>query len=102
MLLSSYGMMSKRANVVRSLGWDPRYHEEIWNGSENKIHIKKVLFQSSEMIPVFFTRNVLEGSGRSGTPEGKGTWMCHDNVEWLHHVLGHLAGQYDERNQIQV
>ena len=39
-----------------------------------------------------FTRNVLEGSGRSGTSEGKGTWMCHDNVEWLHHVLGHLAG----------
>src|SRR3954469_5375559 len=44
-----------------------------------------------------FTRNVLEGSGTSGTPEGKGTWMCHDNVEWLHHVLGHLAGQNKEK-----
>src|SRR4051812_27473968 len=29
MLLSSYGMMSERLNVVRSLGWDPGYHEEI-------------------------------------------------------------------------
>ena len=38
------------------------------NGPENKIHIKKVPFRSSEMIPV----NVLEGSGMSGTPEGKG------------------------------
>ena len=73
MLLSSYGMMSKRPNVVRSLRWDPGYHEDIRNGPENKIHIRKVLFRSSEMIPVFFTRNVLEGSGRSGTPEGKGT-----------------------------
>ena len=53
MLLSSYGMMSKRANVVRSLGWDPGYHEEIRNGPENKIHIRKVPFRSSGMIPVF-------------------------------------------------
>ena len=53
MLLSSYGMMSKRPNVVRSLGWDPGYHEEIRNGPENKIHIRKVLFRSSGMIPVF-------------------------------------------------
>src|SRR4051812_27644507 len=28
--------------------------------------------------------------------------MCHDNVEWLHHVLGHLAGQNKGRNQILV
>ena len=52
MLLSSYGMMSKRPNVVRSLGWDPGYHEEM-NGPENKIHIRKVLFRSWGMIPVF-------------------------------------------------
>ena len=53
MLLSSYGMMSKRPNVVRSLGWDPGYHEEIRNGPENKIHIRKVLFRGWRMVPVF-------------------------------------------------
>ena len=53
MLLSSYGMMSKRPNVVRSLGCDPGYHEEIQNGPENKIHIRKVPFRSWGMIPVF-------------------------------------------------
>ena len=64
--MSSYGIMRKRPNVVRSLGWDPGYHEVIRNGPENKIHIMKVPFRSSEMIPV----NVLEGSGMSGTPGG--------------------------------
>src|SRR3954465_5296369 len=52
-LLSSYGMISKRPNVVRSLGWDPGYHEEIQNGPENKIHIRKVLFRGWRMVPVF-------------------------------------------------
>ncbi len=51
--LSSYGIMRKIPNVVRSLGWDPGYHEEIRNGPENKIHIRKVPFRSSGMIPVF-------------------------------------------------
>ena len=46
-------MMSKRPNVVRSLGWDPGYHEEIRNGPENKIHIRKVPFRSWGMVPVF-------------------------------------------------
>ena len=55
MLLSSYGMMSKRPNVVRSLGWDPGYHEEIRNGPENKIHIRKVLFRGWRMVPVFLS-----------------------------------------------
>src|SRR5215216_6648222 len=102
MLLSSYGMMSKRLNVVRRLGWDPRYHEEIQNGPENKIHIRKVLFRSSEMISVFSQGMFYKGLEGPTLRRGKGTSMCHDNVEWLHHVLGHLAGQYDERNQIQV
>src|SRR3954468_20550706 len=53
MLLNSYGMMSKRPNVVRSLGWDLGYHEEIRNGPENKIHIRKVQFRSSGMVSVF-------------------------------------------------
>ena len=53
MLFSRYGMLVGTPNVVRSLEWDPGYHEEIQNGPENKIHIRKVLFQSSEMIPVF-------------------------------------------------
>ena len=53
MLLSSYGMMSKRPNVVQSLGWDPGYHEEIQNGLENKIHIRKVQFRSSGMVSMF-------------------------------------------------
>src|SRR4051812_18212275 len=51
--LSSYGIMRKRPNVVRSLGWDPGYHEVIRNGPENKIHLRKVPFRSSGMIPVF-------------------------------------------------
>ena len=45
--------MRKRPNVVRSLGWDPGYHEEIRNGPENKIHIRKVPFRSWGMVPVF-------------------------------------------------
>ena len=53
MLFSRYGMLVCIPNVVRSLGWDPGYHEEIRNGPENKIHIKKVLFWSSKMISVF-------------------------------------------------
>ena len=52
MLLSSYGMMSKRSNVVRSLRWDSGYLEEIQNGPENKIHIWKVLFRSSGKFPM--------------------------------------------------
>ena len=64
--------MRKRPNVVRSLGWDPGYHEEIRNGPENKIHIRKVLFRGWNGSGVFIG-NVLEGSGMSGTPEGKGT-----------------------------
>src|SRR3954469_6004210 len=55
--LSSYGIMRKRPNVVRSLGWDPGYHEVIRNGPENKIHIRKVPFRSSGMIPVFSSEN---------------------------------------------
>ena len=53
MLFSRYGMLVEIPNVVRSLGWDPGYHEEIRNGPENKIHIRKVPFRSSGMIPVF-------------------------------------------------
>src|SRR3954467_10143121 len=102
MLLSSYEMMRKRLKVVRSLGWDPGYHEEIQNGPENKIHIRKVLFRSSEMIPVFSPGMFLKGLEGPALRRGKGTWMCHDNVEWLHHVPGHLAGKYDESNQILV
>ena len=64
--------MRKRPNVVRSLGWDPGYHEVIRNGPENKIHIRKVLFRSSGNVSDVFIGNVLEGSGMSGTPEGKG------------------------------
>src|SRR3954463_15238036 len=45
--------MRKRLDVVRSLGWDPVYHEEIRNGPENKIHIRKVPFRSWGMVPVF-------------------------------------------------
>ena len=31
--------MEWSSNVVRSLEWDPRHHEEVRNGPENKIHI---------------------------------------------------------------
>ena len=65
--------MRKRPNVVRSLGWDPGYHEVIRNGPENKIHIRKVPFSEFGNDSGVFIGNVLEGSGMSGTPEGKGT-----------------------------
>ena len=53
MLFSRYGMLVGIPNVVRSLRLDPVYHEEIRNGPENKIHIRKVLFQSSGKFPMF-------------------------------------------------
>src|SRR3954465_12597804 len=70
--LSSYGIMRKRPDVVRSLGWDPGYHEVIRNGPENRIHIRKVPFSEFGNDSGVFIGNVLEGSGMSGTPEGKG------------------------------
>ncbi len=45
--------MSWRPNVVRSLGWDPGHHEEVRNGPENKIHIRKVIFRVSEKFRNF-------------------------------------------------
>src|SRR3954467_9559267 len=54
--LSSYGMMRKIPNVVRSFEWDSGYHEEIRNGPENKIHIRKVPFRRWGMVPVFSSR----------------------------------------------
>ena len=65
-------MMSKRPNVVRSLGWDPGYHEEIRNGPENKTYKESPISELENGSGVFIG-NVLEGSGRSGTPDGKGT-----------------------------
>ena len=65
-------MMSKRPKVVRSLGLDPGYHEEIRNGPENNSY-KESLVSELENGSGVFIGNVLEGSGMSGTPEGKGT-----------------------------
>ena len=53
MFFSRYGMLVGIPNVVRSLEWDPGYHEEIRNGPENKIHIRKVLFRSSGKFLMF-------------------------------------------------
>ena len=49
--------------VVRSPGWDPGYHEELWNGPEVNIYIWEVIFWVSEKVRVF---SVLyrEGSRR--------------------------------------
>src|SRR3954471_19621095 len=73
---------------------DPEWSGEL--DSYKEIHVSE--FGNDSGV---FTRNVLEGSGRSDTPEGKGTCMCHDNVEWLHHVLGHLAGKNKEKKSNQ-
>ena len=83
MLLSSYGMMSKRPNVVRSLVWDPGYHEEIRNGPENKIHIRKSNSGVREWFRCFY-QNVLEGSRRFTGLEGE--WFM--NVSWLSGMIG--------------
>jgi hypothetical protein len=55
--------------VVRSLGWDPGYHEELRNGPEIKIHIREVgfrVFGKFRNFPAEY-RKVLERSGR-GVP----------------------------------
>ena len=61
MLFSRYGMLVGITNVVRSLGWDPGYHEEIRNGPENKIHIMKVLFQSLGKFPMISSERFKKG-----------------------------------------
>src|SRR4051812_15959417 len=83
MLFSRYGMLVGTLNVVRSLGWDPRYHEEIRNGPENKIHIRKVRFRSLGKIPMF-SSEVLEGSRRFIGP--KVEWSM--NVSWVNGMIG--------------
>ena len=56
--------MRWRPDIVRSLGWDPGHHEEIWNSPENKIHIREVIFRVSEKFGNFPcpTGGFLEGS----------------------------------------
>ena len=62
--------------VVRSPGWDPGHHEELWNSPEVKIHIWKVVIGVPEKVRVF---SVLyrEGSRRfrSGAHLHGGTHM---------------------------
>jgi hypothetical protein len=38
---------------IRSPRWDPRKHEEFWNGLENKIHIWEIRFRVSEKFSFF-------------------------------------------------
>jgi hypothetical protein len=58
--------------VVRSLGWDPGYHEELRNGPEVKIYIWEVIFWVPEKVRVFpvCIGKVLEGSGVGPTCMG--------------------------------
>jgi hypothetical protein len=49
--------MRWRSNIVRSLGWDLGHHEEIQNGPENKIHIRKVIFRGSEKFGNFLVED---------------------------------------------
>ena len=94
--------MRKRPNVVRSLGWDPGYHEVIRNGPENKIHKGKSRFGVGEWFRCFHrehsrrSRNVRHSGG------GRGTWMCHYMLEWLHHVLSVIAVLNKGLNQIPI
>src|SRR6266699_5964038 len=72
-----------RSNVVRSLGWDPRHHEEIRNGPENKIHIWKVKIRVSEKFR-FFSGELLECSRsfRSGPHMHGGVHAA--KIRWTH------------------
>ena len=65
--------------VVRSLGWDPRHHEELRNGPEIKFHIKESGFWVTGKVRDFSVMywKVLEGSrgshGGAHHPE-RPTW----------------------------
>jgi hypothetical protein len=41
-----------RPNIVWILGWDPRHHEELLNGLEIKIHIRKVVSRVSKKLKI--------------------------------------------------
>ena len=47
--------------MIRSLGWDPRHHEEMRKSPENKIHIRKVVSGGIGKVPEYFGK-VPEGS----------------------------------------
>jgi hypothetical protein len=53
-----------RPNIVWILGWDPRHHEELRNGLEIKIHIRKVVSRVSKKFRIlrYCIKKVLEGS----------------------------------------
>ena len=42
-----------RSKRVQSLGWDPRYHEELQNGPKIKLHIRKVVSGFQKMFGFF-------------------------------------------------
>ena len=84
MLFSRYGMLVGIPNVVRCLGWDPGYHEEIRNGPENNIHISKVRFPEFGKDSDVFIREVLESSRRFTEPEGERPM----NVSWVSGIIG--------------
>ena len=42
--------------LIRSLGWDPRHHEELRKSPENKIHIRKVVFGGVGKVREFSVR----------------------------------------------
>src|SRR3954462_11803232 len=76
---------------VRSLGWDPGYHERFRNGPENKIHIRQCSFWSSELFRVnryctgsFY--NLPEG-GQRGPTFREGAW-AYGGVSWPHWARG--------------
>jgi hypothetical protein len=54
-----------RPNIVRILEWDPRHHEELWNGMGNKIHIRESDFRVLEKFGFSGIGEVLEGSERA-------------------------------------
>src|SRR3954465_9994864 len=76
---------------VRSLGWDPGYHERFRNGPENKIHIRQCSFWSLELFRVnrYCTGsfwNLLEG-GQRGPTLREGAW-AYEGVPWPHWARG--------------
>ena len=49
--------MRWRPNVVRSLGWDPRHHEEVRNGPEEE-YVSELFWKNSAVL--YFRKVVLE------------------------------------------
>ena len=69
-----------RPKFVRSLGWDPGYHDEVRNSPENKIHIREVKIPSFRKFGIFLEESGKVPMGPTCGPmyleEESGPWGC--------------------------